>query len=34
LPSVKIITRSGYSDVPEDEVRRHCEAIISDPNRN
>jgi proteasome beta subunit len=33
LPSVKIITRSGYSDVPEDEVRRHCEALLSDPNR-
>jgi proteasome beta subunit len=34
LPSVKIITRSGFTDVPEDEIRRHCEAILSDPNRN
>jgi proteasome beta subunit len=33
LPSVKVITRSGFSDAPEDEVRRHCEAIMSDRNR-
>jgi proteasome beta subunit len=34
LPSVKIITRSGFSDVPEDEVRRACEAILNDRTRN
>jgi proteasome beta subunit len=34
LPSVKSITRSGFSDVPEDEIRRHCEAILGDRTRN
>jgi hypothetical protein len=29
LPSVKIITRSGFSDAPE-EIRRHCETIVND----
>ncbi|HEV8439457.1 MAG TPA: proteasome subunit beta [Methylomirabilota bacterium] len=33
LPSVKIITRSGFSDVPEEEIRRHCEAIMNDRSR-
>ena len=33
LPSVKIITRSGFSDAPEDEIRRHCEAILGDRSR-
>jgi proteasome beta subunit len=33
LPSVKTITRSGFSDVPEDEIRRHCEAILNDRSR-
>ena len=33
LPSVKIITRSGFSDAPDEEVRRHCEAILNDPGR-
>jgi proteasome beta subunit len=33
LPSVKIITRSGFSDVAEEEIRRHCEAVINDRNR-
>jgi proteasome beta subunit len=33
LPTVKVITRSGFSDAPEDEVRRHCEGILSDRNR-
>jgi proteasome beta subunit len=33
LPTVKTITRSGFSDVPEDEVRRNCEAIINDRSR-
>ena len=27
FPTVKTITRSGFADVPEDEVRRVCEAI-------
>jgi len=33
LPSVKIITRSGFSDVPEDEIRRHCEGVLNDRGR-
>jgi proteasome beta subunit len=33
LPSVKTITRSGYSDVPDDEIRRHCEAVMGDRGR-
>jgi proteasome beta subunit len=30
FPTVKIITRSGFNDVPEDEVRRVCEAILAE----
>ncbi|HYB40639.1 MAG TPA: proteasome subunit beta [Candidatus Methylomirabilis sp.] len=33
LPSAKIITRSGFTDVPEDEIRRHCEAVLGDRTR-
>ncbi len=33
LPSVKTITRSGFADAPEDEIRRHCEAVLNDRNR-
>jgi len=33
LPSVKIITRSGFSDAPEEEIRRHCETIVNDRGR-
>jgi proteasome beta subunit len=33
LPSVKTITRSGFAEAPEDEIRRHCEAILNDRNR-
>jgi proteasome beta subunit len=33
FPSVKTITRSGFGDVPEEEVRRVCEAILSDRSR-
>ncbi len=33
LPSVKIVTRSGFSEVPEEEIRRHCEAILNDRGR-
>src|SRR2546422_7666605 len=30
FPSVKIITRSGFGDVAEDEVRRVCEEILTE----
>jgi proteasome beta subunit len=30
FPTVKMITRSGFSDVPEDEVRRVCEQILNE----
>jgi proteasome beta subunit len=33
LPSVKIVTRSGFADVPEEEIRRHSEAIMNDRSR-
>ena len=33
LPSVKTITRSGFSDAGEDEIRRHCEVILNDRER-
>jgi proteasome beta subunit len=33
LPSVKTITRSGFAEVPEDEIRRHCEAVLNDRGR-
>jgi len=33
LPSVKTITRSGFAEAPEDEIRRHCETILGDRNR-
>src|SRR5437667_665632 len=33
FPSVKTITRSGFGDVPEDEVRRVCEEILSERTR-
>jgi proteasome beta subunit len=29
FPSVKLITRSGFGDVAEDEIRRVCEAILA-----
>jgi proteasome beta subunit len=34
FPSVKTITRSGFQDVPDDEVRHVCEAILADRTRN
>src|SRR5215470_7579104 len=34
FPSVKTITRSGFGDVPEDEVKRLCEAILSERSRS
>jgi proteasome beta subunit len=30
FPSVKTITRSGIADVPDEEVRRHCETILGE----
>jgi proteasome beta subunit len=33
LPSVKLITRSGFTEVPDDEIRRHCEAVLNDRGR-
>jgi proteasome beta subunit len=33
LPSAKIITRSGFTEVPEEEIRRHCEVILNDRQR-
>src|SRR5438046_10511155 len=33
FPSVKTITRSGFSDVADDEVRRVCEAILTERTR-
>ncbi|HAM59236.1 MAG TPA: proteasome subunit beta [Candidatus Rokubacteria bacterium] len=33
FPTVKTITRSGISDLPDDDVRRHCEAILNDRGR-
>jgi proteasome beta subunit len=33
LPSVKTITRSGFGEVGDDEIRRHCEAVLNDRNR-
>lgn len=33
FPSVKTITRSGFTEVPEDEVRRLCEQILADRTR-
>jgi len=34
FPSVKTITRSGFGEVPDDEVRRVCEAILADRARS
>src|SRR5512138_1727720 len=34
FPSVKTITRSGFGDVPEDEVKRLCEAILGERSRS
>jgi proteasome beta subunit len=28
-PTVKIITRAGFEDIPEAEVRGHCEAVVT-----
>lgn len=29
-PSVKIITRSGFGEVPDEEIRRACEAVLAE----
>ena len=29
FPTVKTITRSGFGDVADDEIRRVCEAILA-----
>jgi proteasome beta subunit len=34
FPTVKTISRSGITDLPDDDVRRHLEAILSDRGRN
>ena len=34
FPTVKTITRSGFQDVPEDEIRRVCETILAERTRN
>ena len=34
FPTVKTITRSGFGDVPEGEVKRLCEAILSERSRD
>jgi proteasome beta subunit len=34
FPTVRTVTRSGFTEVPEEEVRRHCEAILSDRARS
>ena len=33
FPTVRIITRSGFGEVPDDEVRRNCEAILAERGR-
>jgi len=30
FPTVKTVTRSGFTDIGEDEVRRVCDAILKD----
>jgi len=33
FPTVKTITRSGIADLVDDDVRRHCEAVLNDRGR-
>ena len=33
FPTVRTITRSGFGEVPDDEVRRVCETILADRTR-
>jgi hypothetical protein len=30
---VRTITRSGFAEVVEDEIRRHCEAVLAERGR-
>jgi proteasome beta subunit len=34
FPTVRTITRSGFTDVPDDEVRKICEQIFNDRKRD
>lgn len=34
FPSVKTITRSGFQDVPDEDIRRVCEAILAERTRD
>jgi len=34
FPTVKTITRSGFGDVPDEDVRRMCEQILADRTRS
>jgi len=34
FPSVKTITRSGFGDVPDEDIRRVCEQILADRTRS
>lgn len=34
FPTVRLITRSGFTDVPDDEVRRICEQVLADRKRS
>jgi proteasome beta subunit len=33
FPTVKTITRSGITDLADDEIRRHCEAVFAERGR-
>jgi proteasome beta subunit len=33
FPTVRTITRSGFAEVAEDEIRRHCETILAERGR-
>jgi proteasome beta subunit len=33
FPTVRTITRSGFGEVPDDEVRRVCELILDERTR-
>ena len=33
FPTVKTITRSGIADLPDEDIRRHCEAVLNDRGR-
>src|SRR5207247_4393431 len=34
FPTVRTITRSGFGEVPDDEIRRYCEAILAERGRS